>query len=355
MRKNLDKNDVCDVTPIVTCFFLCVCFIFFAIFVSICISLYVKTPPDYDLTQPIVPGDYIKVVYSEKDYDSLIDLSLTISVDDNYSTVPLELYQSACDDLLNTREQFTQSNISITNCSRKCGIDSFLYFVNSDQSVQSVLTYNFTIEIEGFEAKLMLFDDYYVFDSFLTGSDIDKDSVLQEVNLMMPTDHFVSFDLTKMTRPSYYFVAFQSIHNQTNTSMNLFRQMTQVLWNNSGFSEVCTFCYHSVYHSLKIKQCFILHINTASTDVLPVHVHVGYSTTAILLLILLGGFIVSVGCCVIALLLYILLCCNCYNGCEVMMIARIIKHVTSLIIILNLDQAITSTASYSNGIRSITV
>ena len=68
-----------------------------------------------------------------------------------------------------------------------------------------------------------------MFDSFLNGSDIDKDSVLQEVNLMMPYDHFISFDLTKMTTPSYYFVAFQIINNQVNTSMNLFRQMTQVL------------------------------------------------------------------------------------------------------------------------------
>ena len=115
MREKPDKNDVCDGTPIVTCFICCVGFILFAIFVSICISLYVKAPPDYDLTLPIVPGDYIKLLYSEKDYDSLIGLSLTISVDENYhsSTVPLELYQSACDDL-NTREKFTQSNIYIS-------------------------------------------------------------------------------------------------------------------------------------------------------------------------------------------------------------------------------------------------
>ena len=329
MRENSDKNDVCDATPIVTCFICCVGFILFAIFVSICIPLYVKARPDYDLTLPIVPGDYIKLLYSEKDYDSLIGLSLTISVDENYSTVPLELYQSACDDL-NTREKFTQSNISITNCSRRCEVDRFLYFINSDQSV---LSYKFTIETEGSEAKLMLFDDYYVFDSFLNGSDIDKDSVLQEVSLMTPYDHFVSFDLTKMTRPSYYFVAFQSINYQANISLNLFRQMTQVLWDNSSFSEACTFCDHSVY--VNSKQCFILHINTAGTDVLPVHVHGGYSSTAILILIFVGGFIVPVCCCgymFIALLLYILLCC-CYNGCKVMMIARLIKHVISLIII----------------------
>ena len=309
---------------IVFCCCTCCLLVLYVIFVSVCTSLYVKTPPDYDLTQPIVAGDYVKIVYEGKDYDSFINRSLTISVNDNYSTIPLELYQSACDDL-NTREQFTQSIISITNCSRKCGIDSFLYFINSDQSV---LSYNFTVENGFSEAKLVLFDDYYMFYSYLTGSDIDKSSVLQEFNLIMPGDNFVAFDLTKLTTPSYYFVAFQSSDNKSNTSMNFVRQMTQVLWDNSSLSKVCTSCDQFVYSktNLLAKQCFFLYISrfNTSTDVLPVHVHGGYSSTAIWLSIYLGGILVSVCCCwytIIAVLLVLfptMMCC--YN--EVIMIDK---------------------------------
>ncbi len=281
------------------CIYCCCCCCYWAIlyviFVVICTSLYGTNPPDYDLTQPIVPGDYVKIVYEEKDYDSLINRSLTISVDDNYSTVPLELYQGACDHLI-LWKQFTQSNIHLTNCSRKCEVDRFLYFVNSDQSV---LTYNITDQINS-TAKFLLFDDYYVFKSFISGNDINERNVLQEVELK-PYDHFVSFDLTETTRPSYYFVAFESTGNE-NSQLHFVSRRMQVLYDVSiSFREVCTFCDHFAYLEyeglLSTEQCFILHINTASTDVLPVHVHGGYSSTAILLSIFLGGLLVAICCC----------------------------------------------------------
>ena len=295
--------------PVCCCFFYMM-FIMVTIFSGLYWLIYtISPPPQYNTALYVVPHDYVKIEYEEeKTYDRFIGRSVSVSTDDSLIGVFLDVYQTNCKDV--NSDQYTKEHVSelpfvISECIWRCEIDKYLYFVDNQQSV---LSYNITMihtKVPSIKGRVVLFDDYSIFASYLNGSD-EETGIVQQVSLVLASNasNELDFTFSNMGKSSYYFVAFEEL-NQNLTRIGFMisgiRLSHQVIYDNiDSLTFTCLdICNDMGLYKDAHKQCFFLEVTTLNVlnPPVPVYFQYGYDETITTFSIIGGGVVTAVGCC----------------------------------------------------------
>ena len=224
-------------------------------------------PPKYDdTTLYVVPRNQVKIEYEEgRTYDHFIGQTVSVSTDSNASAkVLLAIHQTNCKDV--NSDQYTKEHVSelpfvISDCIWRCEIDKFLYFVDNQQSV---LSYNITFhpEVPSIKGRVVLFDNYSIFVSYLNGSDEEMGIVQQAALASNANINELDFTFSNMGKSSYYFVAFEELNkNLERISFSGIRFAHQVFYDN--IDSLTFTCLNDVCNDIELyknanKQCFFL-------------------------------------------------------------------------------------------------